>query len=105
MPAAETNIAAVVSQMQAKPPDRRVPNRRLDIEQVLAAQSPGGVHRQVLSDLYVLTRDNRELYFEMKTVAPNIDTSKLMKATILLIMALRKGHDAQAYGGMAYNPA
>jgi hypothetical protein len=103
--AAETHIAAIVNQMQAKPPDRRIPNRQLDIEQVLAVQSPGGVHRQVLSDLYVLTADNRELYFEMKTVAPNMDTSKLMKSTILLIMALRKGRTAQAYAGMAYNPS
>ena len=68
-------------------------------------QFPGGVHRQVFSDLYVLTRDGREMYFEMKTVAPNKDTSKLMKSTILLITALRQGQDAQAYAGMAYNPA
>ncbi len=41
----------------------------------------------------------------MKTVAPNKDNSKLMKGTILLIMALRQGHDAEAHAGMAYNPA
>lgn len=41
----------------------------------------------------------------MKTVAPNKDTSKLMKSTILLITALRQGQDAQAYAAMAYNPA
>jgi len=41
----------------------------------------------------------------MKTVAPNKDTSKLMKGTILLIMALRQGHAVEAYAGMAYNPA
>ena len=104
-PAAETHIAAIINQMQARPPDRRVPNRELDIQQVLGVQFPAGVHRQVFSDLYVLTVNNRELYFEMKTVAPNKDTSKLMKSTILLIMALRQGHNAQAYAGMAYNPA
>ena len=59
----------------------------------------------MFSDLYVLTRDRRELYFEMKTVAPNKDTSKLMKSTILLITALRQGHNAHAYAGMVYNPA
>ncbi len=103
-PAAETHIAAIVNQMQAKPPGRRIPNRNLDIEQVLGVQFPGGVNRQIISDLYVLTAEGRELYFEMKTVAPNKDTSKLMKSTILLIMALRQGHNAQAYAGMAYNP-
>lgn len=41
----------------------------------------------------------------MKTVAPNKDTSKLMKGAVLLIMALRQGHNAEAYAGMAYNPA
>jgi hypothetical protein len=104
-PAAETHIAAVVNQMQAAPPNRRIPHRQLDIGQVLGVQFPGGVHRQVLSDLYILRADGQELYFEMKTVAPNKDTSKLMKSTILLIMALRQGHNAQAYAGMAYNPA
>lgn len=103
-PAAETHIAAIINQMQATPPGRRIPNRHLDIEQVLGVQFPGGVHRQVLSDLYIRTAEGRELYFEMKTVAPNKDTSKLMKSTILLIMALRQGHNAEA-AGMAYNPA
>lgn len=104
-PAAETHIAAIVNQMQGKPPARRIPNRQTDIQQVLGVQFPGGINRQVYSDLYVLTSTGRELYFEIKTVAPNKDTSKLMKSTILLIMALRQGHDAQAYAGMAYNPA
>jgi hypothetical protein len=104
-PAAETHIAAIINQMQAKPPDRRIPNRQLDIQQVLGVQFPGGVHRRVLSDLYVRTQEGRELYFEMKTVAPNKDTSKLMKGAILLITALRQGNNAQAYAAMAYNPA
>jgi hypothetical protein len=104
-PAAETHIAAIVAQMQSPPPNRRIPNRQLDVQQVLAVQSPGGIHRQVRSDLYVLAADGRELYFEMKTVAPNRDTAKLMKSVILLITALRQGHNAQAYAGMAYNPA
>jgi hypothetical protein len=103
-PAAETHIAAIINQMQAKS-GRRAPDRHLDIQQVLGVQSPGGVHREVLSDLYILTAEGQELYFEMKTVAPNKDTSKLMKSTILLVTALRQGHDAQAYAGMAYNPA
>ncbi|MFB3918356.1 MAG: TdeIII family type II restriction endonuclease [Terriglobales bacterium] len=104
-PAAETHIGAIVSQMETPPPNRRIPNRQLDTQQVLAVQSPGGVAKQVISDLYILTHDDRELYFEMKTVAPNKDTSKLMKTKILLISALRQGHNADAYAAMAYNPA
>ena len=65
----------------------------------------GGVARQVISDLYTLANDGRELYFEMKTVAPNRDTSKLMKTKILLISALRQGQNAVARAAMAYNPA
>lgn len=38
-------------------------------------------------------------------MAPNKDTSKLMKSAIMLIMALRQGQNAQAYAAMAYNPA
>ena len=104
-PAAETHIGAIVAQMGAPPPTRRIPNRQLDIQQVLAVQSPGGIARQVFSDLYVLTADGRELYFEMKTVAPNKDTSMKMKTNILLISALRQGHNAETFAAMAYNPA
>ncbi|MGH7969388.1 MAG: TdeIII family type II restriction endonuclease [Limisphaerales bacterium] len=85
--------------------DRRVPNHQVDIQQVLAVQAAGGVARQVVSDLFVLTNDGRELYFEMKTVAPNRDTSKLMKTKILLILALRQGQNAEVRAAMAYNPA
>src|SRR5258707_1715755 len=60
-PAAETHIAAIVNQMEAPPPQRRIPNRQLDIAQVLGVQSPGGVNRQVRSDLYIQLATGREL--------------------------------------------
>lgn len=104
-PAADTFIRDWVRQMKAASPHRVKPNRDADIQRVLANQFPGGVQRQVISDLFVLTHDGLELYFEMKTVAPNIDTSLAMKTNILLITALRYQHRARARASMAYNPA
>jgi Type II restriction endonuclease, TdeIII len=104
-PAAETLIRDWVGQMKTAGPNRIRPNREQDIQRVLANQFPGGVHRHVVSDLFVLAHDGRELYFEMKTVAPNKDTSEAMKAKILFITALRYQHSVSAHASMAYNPA
>jgi hypothetical protein len=104
-PAAETLIRDWIKQMKAKKPNRIKPNREKDIQRVLANQFPGGVHLEILSDLFVRTHDGREFYFEMKTVAPNKDTSELMKTKVLLITALRYQFPVNAHASMAYNPA
>jgi len=104
-PAAETLIRDWVGQMKTRGTDRARPNRLQDIQRVLANQFPGGVHREITSDLFILTNDGREFYFEMKTVAPNKDTSELMKTKILFITALRYQHAVNAHASMAYNPA
>lgn len=102
-PAAEAHINAIVEAMDHGRP-RRKPNRRIDTEEVLTVQSPGGTTREVRSDLFVLTRHSRELYFEMKTPGPNKGQCKAMKRDILLITALRKGRQAEAFASAAYNP-
>jgi hypothetical protein len=105
-PAAETLIRDWVEQMKAAAPDRAKPKREDDLKRILASQfATGGVRRTVISDLFVRTHDDQELYFEMKTVAPNLDTSEKMKRRILTITALRYQNDAKAYASMAYNPA
>jgi len=104
-PAAETLIRDWVEQMKAAGGDRVKPNRQEDIKRVLANQFPGGVQRTVISDLFILTHDDEEQYFEMKTVAPNLDTSEKMKRRILTITALRYQHRVSAYASMAYNRA
>lgn len=102
-PAAEAHIKAIVEDMDHGKPKRK-PSRSVDINEVLTVQNPGGTEREVRSDLYVLTQDNRELYFEMKTPDPNKGQSKTMKQDILLISALRKGAKAEAFAAAAYNP-
>lgn len=104
-PAAETLVRDWVAQMKAQRPHRVRPNRAQDIQRVLANQFPGGVRREIVSDLFILMHDGREFYFEMKTVAPNIDTSVLMKTKILLITAMRYQFQVNAHTSMAYNPA
>jgi hypothetical protein len=105
-PAAETLIRDWVEQMKAAGPNRAKPNRQEDIKRMLAGQfAVGGVRVSITSDLFVLTHDDQELYFEMKTIAPNLDTSEKMKRNILRITALRHQHRVSAYVSMAYNPA
>lgn len=102
-PAAEAHIKAIVEEMDHGKP-KRVPHREKDLFEVLTVQSTGGTARQVVSDLFVQTRDGRELYFEMKTPGPNKNQCKNMKQDILLIAALRKNNNAYAFAGAAYNP-
>jgi hypothetical protein len=102
-PAAEAHINAIVEAMDHGRPKRK-PNRQTDIQEVLTVQSPGGAIREVRSDLFVLSRDSKELYFEMKTPGPNKGQCKAMKRDILLITALRKGNNAEAFASAAYNP-
>jgi hypothetical protein len=102
-PAAEAHIKAIVEDMDHGIPKRK-PHREKDLFEVLTVQSTGGTARQVISDLFVRSRDGRELYFEMKTPGPNKNQCKNMKQDILLISALRKNHNAHAFASAAYNP-
>jgi hypothetical protein len=83
---------------------RRKPNRKSDVSQVSAVQSPGGTAAQVRSDLFVKTSKGQELYFEIKTPDPNKGQCIQMKRDILTIMTLRKGYPAEAYAACGYNP-
>ena len=58
----------------------------------------------VHADLYVLTSEHQEMYFEIKGATPNKDTSMAVKRFILRAAALRKGQAAETYGATAYNP-
>ncbi|MFZ0800933.1 MAG: TdeIII family type II restriction endonuclease [Terriglobales bacterium] len=102
-PAATALITAILDDMDHGQP-HRVPNRAVDVAAVFAVQGPGGANDQVRSDLFVRRQDGEELYFEIKTPDPNKQTCRAMKKDILTIMALRHGHNAQAYAACAYNP-
>ena len=102
-PAAASYIEDILDEMDHGKP-RRHPDRKEDISQVLAVQSPGGTARQVRSDLFIKTKKGTELYFEIKTPGPNKAQCLQMKRDMLTIMALRKGHQAQAYAACGYNP-
>lgn len=101
--AAESHITAITEQMDHGRP-RRKPDRVRDISEVLTVQSTGGVDREVRSDLFLQRHDGRELYFEMKTPAPNKGQCLKMKHDILVISALRHEAEAEAYAAAAYNP-
>jgi hypothetical protein len=102
-PAAEAHIEAILDAMD-RPQPRRIPSRAMDIAEVLTVSGVDGVPRATTSDLYVRTASGEELYFEIKTPQPNKGQAHAMKKQILLISALRFGHEVNAYGATAYNP-
>lgn len=102
-PAASSHITTLLEQMNKGVP-KRIANRSQDIASVLAVQSAHGAAITVTADLFVLTHDGTELYFEMKTPLPNKDTCMAMKRFILQVAAVRKGNPAQAFAATAYNP-
>ena len=101
-PAAESVINEILVELEN---NKRQPDRRLDIGQVLSAQFTAGQPRSEHVDLYVKRHDGRELYFEMKTPEPNSRDSRDMKRMILFLSAMKKGTDSHAYGSCAYNPS
>lgn len=103
--AAQAHINEIVNLMDQKEvAKRRLPDRGNDIAEVLTVQGDGGTPSSTTSDLFVLTHAGREMYFEMKTPQPNKGQCRAMKSQILLISALRKGHNAVALAACAYNP-
>jgi hypothetical protein len=102
-PAALQHIDEIIRQLNTAGGGRK-PSRSQDTAEVCTVQAPGGDSATEVADLFILTHDDRELYFEMKTTQPNKDTSKAMKRFILRVAAMRKGYPAIAYGATAYNP-
>ncbi len=101
-PAASQHIDEIIRQLNIA--GQRRPDRQKDIKEVCTVQSPGGDTLAVQADLYILTHERKEMYFEIKTPQPNKDTSMAMKKFILRVAALRDGYAAEAYGATAYNP-
>lgn len=101
--AAAAHIEELIALMSLKV-GRRVPNRSLDIQQVMSVQGPGGSPRTAVSDLFVQRRDGLEMYFEIKTPSPNKGQCIEMKTRMLVITALRHGAKVEARSATAYNP-
>lgn len=103
--AASAHISEILNLMNRKEiAERRTPNRQVDLTEVLTVQGDGGTPANTTADLFVLTSSGHEMYFEMKTPQPNKGQCRDMKQQILLISALRKGHDVEARAAAAYNP-
>ncbi len=88
-PAAAQHIDEIIRQLNIA--RQRAPIKKLDIYEVCTVQSPGGDTLTVQADLYVLTREHQEMYFEIKGATPNKDASMAVKRFILRSSALLKG--------------
>lgn len=77
------------------------------IAKVLAAREEGDLEkRTVRADLYILTHEGRELFFEIKSPKPNKGQCFEVTQRLLRFHLLRgkKQPDVRAYFAMAYNP-
>lgn len=83
-------------------PDKRTPDIKEEIKQVLAVTHNGQQSSQI-SDLFIIDSENNEIYIEIKTAKPNKGESEKIKRTLLKIAALKRKL-VIIFCGIAYNP-
>ncbi len=76
------------------------------VKEVVNLSMAPGENRYRIADLYILTKKNEELFFEIKSPKPNKGQCIEITERLLEIHALKKaGHpEVQTYYAMAYNP-
>ena len=103
-----TEIERQVSNFERAAANRaQVPSLDAMIDSVLRANSNGeNVERSYRADLYILSKDGDEYYFEMKSPKPNKDQCLAVTQRILRFHALRNQArpKVRSYFAMAYNP-
>ena len=76
------------------------------VKEIANLSDSKGIERDAIADLYILTKNNNEIFFEIKSPKPN--KGQCLEATerLLLIHALKKKlyPKVQTYYAMAYNP-
>lgn len=85
-----------------KDSEKRLPNIKKEIKEVLAVSGKKGNKSTQIADLF-LQDNNKEIYIEIKTIKPNKGESKEAKRTLLKIVSL-KNKIVKVLVGMAYNP-
>jgi len=83
-------------------PKKRVPNIKEEVEEVLKVSGTGEKSSQI-ADLFIVSSENNENYFEIKSMKPNKGESEKTKRTLLKIASL-KNKPIKLFLAMAYNP-
>jgi type II restriction enzyme len=84
-------------------PQKRTPNIKEEIKEVLKASSGTEAKSNQLADLFLVDLKNNEIFIEIKTIKPNKGEAEKMKRAMLKIIALRN-KPVNVFVGMAYNP-
>lgn len=88
----------------------RKPNKLLETEEILSVSNLGekGKKLKKTVDLYIVTHENIEQYFEIKTAKPNMDVFVSVKKQLLDWIAIRGSVDPSVrintYVAIPYNP-
>ena len=100
-PAQKEAISKIVNELRE---GIRKVNQEKEIAEVLKADAKGGKNQKdnQIADFF-MKRDNKEYYFEIKTVKPNIDVFTKSKVKLLEWMA-RKQKPIKAILAFPYNP-
>lgn len=94
-------IAKIVNELRE---GKREANITQEMKEVLAASSEGGKFQKSgnIADFY-MKKNNKEFFFEIKTVKPNIDVFEKSKTKLLEWIA-RKRTDVKVFLAFPYNP-
>lgn len=79
----------------------RAPNWGAEIKKICAFKKGDTIVRRVISDLWI-KKNNRESFFSIKTVKPNLDQTEIAKKDMLLLKA--DDPERNVLFGLFYNP-
>lgn len=79
------------------------PNWQLEVDSILALNTPASQTINVKFDLYVRRVDGQEEYYSMKTVKPNLDQTETAKKDMLHIKAAKPL--SRPFFALPFNPA
>ena len=84
-------------------PQKRTPNIKREIEEVLKVSLESGNISTQRADLFLVDLSDNEIYIEIKTIKPNKGEAEKIKRSLLKIVSLRN-KPVKVLCGIAYNP-
>lgn len=83
---------------------KRKPNWSKEKEEIDNSKKGEQVLVEVISDLYVESKDGSKLYIELKSSLPNADQSRISKEKMLKIYCLKRDETNEIYFALPDNP-
>jgi len=101
---AQTTISNILSELDSVV---REPNHEKEVKEIKSVSKSGKTEDRIQTvDLFLVSNDGEEIYFEIKGPKPNKNEMRAAKRDLLEIYAMRanENKDAKIFLGMYYNP-